>query len=383
MAKATMGLRRGPRACAAVVVLALVGLAATAASASALPARFWGVVPQAAASSEQLARLHRGGVGSIRVAFDWTSLQSQRGATIDWSGVDSMVEKATANGIAILPFLTGAPAWAVPQGTVRGSGGAKAPARLPIASAAAAGWREFVQQAVLRYGSTGSFWVAHPTLPALPIRTWQIWNEPNFKYFVAKPNPTEYGKLVKASNAAIKSVDPGAKVVLAGLFGRPKGSRTKSGKHKSLNWYAKDFLEAMYKANPGIKSSFAGVALHPYTPRYQELPEEIEEIRNLLKDEKDSGKGLWITELGWSSEPPDPAIDQFAKGLAGQARELRGAFGLLRNKAANWKLKQVYWFSVDDVDGACNFCGGAGLFGAGFKPKKAWFEYVKFAGGTP
>ncbi len=35
-----------------------------------------------------------------------------------------------------------------------------------------------------------------------PIRTWQIWNEPNFKYFVAKPNPGEYGKLVKISNAA-------------------------------------------------------------------------------------------------------------------------------------------------------------------------------------
>jgi hypothetical protein len=48
-----------------------------------------------------------------------------------------------------------------------------------------------------------------------------------------------------------------------------------------------------------------------------------------------------------------------------------------------WKLQRVYWFSVDDDPGACNFCDGSGLFGKGFIPKKSWFAYVKFAGGTP
>ena len=58
-------------------------------------------------------------------------------------------------------------------------------------------------------------------MPKRPIRTWQIWNEENFKYFVARPNPAEYGKLVKLSYAAIKGVDPGAKMILGGLFARP------------------------------------------------------------------------------------------------------------------------------------------------------------------
>ena len=48
-----------------------------------------------------------------------------------------------------------------------------------------------------------------------------------------------------------------------------------------------------------------------------------------------------------------------------------------------WKLKRVYWFSVDDQTGVCNFCDGSGLFAQGFVPKKSWFAYVKFAGGTP
>ncbi len=371
------------RACAAVLAIAVLVLAATAASAMALPSRFWGVVPQATPSSEQFQRLHRGGVRAVRVGIDWGYVQPRRGGEFEWSGVDRLIENAVENGISVLPFLTGAPSWAVHSRNVQGGHGAKAPAHLPVSGAAASGWRRFLREAVLRYGPEGSFWSEHPNLPRLSLRTWQIWNEPNFKYFVARPNPAEYGKLVKASDAAIGSADPGAKVILAGLFGRPKGARNRrTGKHKSINWYAKDFLEVMYKRNPGIKAKFDGVALHPYAPRYQELPEQIEEVRDLLKLEKDSGKGLWITELGWSSERPSQG-DQFAKGVSGQAQQLRGAFRILRNRQRKWKLRQVYWFSVDDAAGACNFCGGSGLFGEGFKPKKAWYEYARFAGGRP
>jgi hypothetical protein len=372
------------RACVAAVA-ALILSASFASAAQALPVGFWGVVPQSSLSQEQFQRLARGGVESVRLPFGWGSIQPTRNGEYQWGAIDSQVEAAAKAGVRVLPFLSGAPTWAVPAVYVSGTGRSlKAPAHLPVGGAGRAGWIAFVTAAVARYGPAGSFWTEHPSISPLPIRSWQIWNEPNFKYFVAKPNPTEYGLLVKSSSTAIRSVDPGAKVILAGLFARPKGSRNpRTGKHKSLNWYASDFLEAMYKGNPGIKSRFGGVSLHPYTRSYRELPEEIEEIRNLLKFEKDPSKGLGITELGWSSEPPDPAADQFAKGVAGQARELRGAFTLLRRNAAKWRLQQVYWFSVDDAEGACNFCGGSGLFGTGFKPKKSWNEYVKFAGGTP
>jgi Glycosyl hydrolase catalytic core. len=138
----------------------------------------------------------------------------------------------------------------------------------------------------------------------------------------------------------------------------------------------------MYKRNPGIKAKFNGVALHPYTGKYQDLTPEIEEFRNVLTANHDPGKGLWITELGWSSQAPTPT-NIFAKGMAGQATQLKGAFSLLARNQAKWKLQRVYWFSVDDAAGACNFCGGSGLFAEGFVPKKSWYAYVKFVGGTP
>lgn len=362
---------------------AIAVFASLASTAHALPAGFWGIVPQSGLSAEQFQRLGNGGVESIRIPVGWPSVQPTPGGPFDWSGFDNQVEEAAKAGIKVLPFLSGAPEWAVPAKAVSGTGGMlKAPARLPVSGAARAAWVDFLTGAVARYGPNGSFWAEHPGIPSRPIRVWQIWNEPNFKYFIARPNPGEYGTLVKISHTALRAVDPGAQVLLAGLFARPKGARTAAGKHKSLNWYASDFLSQMYKRTPGLRKKFNSVALHPYTIRAKELPEVTEEFRNVLKANRDGGKGLWMTELGWSSGKSSRA-NLFAKGPAGQARELRTAFTLLRNKQVKWKVKAVFWFSVDDAPGACNFCDGSGLFGPGFQPKPAWFSYVRFAGGTP
>jgi hypothetical protein len=385
MSKGTLQIGRGARAWAAVLSIALLGLALFAAAAQAVPTTFWGVVPQAIPSQEQFQRLQRGGVDSTRIAIDWGGVQPARGGALNWSNTDAVVAKAANAGIEVLPFLNGAPSWAVPSVWVPGSGHTvKAPSHLPAAGSAASAWSTFVQGAVARYGPNGTFWAENPTVPRRPIRTWQIWNEPNFKYFVAKPNPAEYGHLVKLSYAALKSSDAGAKLLLGGMFSRPKGGKSTKEKPKRV-YFASDFLEQMYKTTAGIKSKFSGVALHPYTGRYQELPEEIEEVRDVQKANGDSGKSLWITELGWSSQPP-PAnrfANIFAKGPAGQVAQLKGAFSLLVAKQAKWKLQRVYWFSVDDQPGTCNFCDGSGLFAHGFVPKKSWFAYVQFAGGTP
>lgn len=366
---------------ALAVALALVFALAFASRAEALPANFWGAVPQSELDAEQFKRLGRGNVESVRVSFDWSQLQPQRGAPIDWSRIDTTVEGAALAGIEVLPTVTGAPNWAVPSARVPGGGRNTAPRHLPVSGAAAAGWKSLLGQAVERYGHNGTFWTAHPSVPPQPIRAWQIGNEPNFKYFVTKPNPAEYGKLVKLSYSAVKSVDPGAQVVLAGLFARPKGSRTKSGKHKSLNWYASDFISKMYETNPGIKSRFDGVALHPYAYYASELPGLVEELRDVLVEHGDPGARLWITELGWSSGKPTRS-NLFAKGPGGQANQLSAAFRKLRAKQKKWRIQRVYWFSVDDAEGACNFCSGSGLFGPEFVPKKSWFAYVKFSGGV-
>lgn len=371
---------RKSRALALATSVSLLALLAFATAARAVPATFWGVVPQANPSEEQWARLKAGGADSVRIPIDWAAVEPHRN-TYDWTEIDQLVKRTAAVGLEMLPFISNAPRWAVPQATVPGTGGAKAPLRLPVSGTAAQAWSAMLQQLVGRYGPNGTLWAQNPTVPKRTIHYWQIWNEPNFHYFVAHPNAAEYGKLVKLSFTALRGADPGAQVILAGLFARPKGGKAKG----ATNPYASKFLQTMYEETPGIKTKFNGVALHPYTGNYTELTPEIEEFRKVLTVNHDAAKGLWITELGWSSQPPpaNPLLNIFAKGLKGQAQQLKGAFTLLSAKVAAWKLKRVYWFSVDDQAGACNFCDGSGLFKEGFIPKPSWTEFVKFAGGTP
>jgi hypothetical protein len=368
------------RAWIAAVAVSLAGTAALAPAATALPGDFWGVSPQAMPSVEQFQRLRTGGVDSVRIPISWAAVQPSNGAETSFAASDQLVAGAVAAGLNVLPFVYEAPSWAVAPARVPGSS-AKAPKTLPVKTGSQRNaWSNFLKLVVGRYGPGGSFWRANPALPESPIRTWQIWNEENFKYFVARPSPSDYGKLIDVSYAALKSADPGAKLILGGMFARPKEAEFK-GKPVQA-YFATDFLEQVYSSTPDVKKKFVGIALHPYTTKYQQLTPDVEEFRAVLKANHDAGKGLWITEIGWSSEKPS-AGDSFAKGPAGQAAQLKGAFNLFKRNQAKWKLQRIYWFSVDDQANNCNFCGGSGLFGSGFAPKKAWFEYVKFAGGRP
>lgn len=369
------------RAWLAAVAVSVVAMAAVSPTAMAVPAGFWGVSPQNPPSIEQFQRLRAGGVDSVRIPLSWAATQPLGGAEANFAGSDHLVAGAVAAGLNVLPFVYDAPAWAVTSARVPGST-ARAPKTLPVKTGPQrTAWANFLKLVVARYGPGGSFWAANPALPESPIRTWQIWNEENFKYFVVRPSPSDYGKLINVSYAAIKSVDRSAKLILGGMFSEPNEAKFKRKPPQA--YFATDFLDGVYKTTPGVKSKFSGVSLHPYTAKYQELTADIEAFRLVLKENHDAGKKLWITEIGWSSEPPDPVHNAFAKGPKGQVTQLKGAFNLFRSKAAKWKLQRIYWFSVDDQPNSCNFCDGSGLFSDGFVPKKSWFAYVKFAGGTP
>jgi hypothetical protein len=379
MRKATVQLSFRARAWLAALSIAAFGIVVAAPAAQALPANFWGVVPQTNPDAAEFQRLKSGGVDSFRIPVSWGSVQPTPNGPPDWSIVDPLVSGAATAGIEVFPFLYGAPAWAVPTDLSIPS---LPPRFLPVRNGKQrSGWKRFLAHAVQRYGPRGTFWAENPGVPKRPIRIWQVGNEVNFKYFVARPNPAEYGQLVKLSYAALKAADRGARIVLSGLFAHPAEARIKRGPRQAYT--APEFLEQMYRRTPGIKRKFHGVALHPYTGTYKRLPLYIEEIRDLLVENGDAGKGLFLTELGWSSQPARGRQDGFAKGRRGQVRELKGAFRLLRENQRRWRLQRVHWFSVNDLEGACNFCDGSGLFEEGFVPKPSWFAYARFAGGRP
>ena len=100
-----------------------------------------------------------------------------------------------------------------------------------------------------RSGST------HRALPYRPIEIWQIWNEPNLSSFYRPAvDPIGYAALVEAGAAAIRSQDPDATVLLAGLT----GTRTNAKRRSTTA-----FLTQLYSV-PEIAASFDGIAVHPY-----------------------------------------------------------------------------------------------------------------------
>jgi glycosyl hydrolase family 42 (putative beta-galactosidase) len=351
-----------------IPLLALVAALLTPAAAQALPRGFFGIAPQTSLTEKDGAYMKAGGIGSIRMPMVWAAIQPTEAREYDWSGTDPVVEVAARHGLTVLPFLYSTPSWLT-----------KKPTTLPVENAREKkAWSAFVEAAVHRYGPGGEFWDEHgPTAPPSarltpqPIRTWQIWNEANFFYFAFPVSPSGYARTLALAHSAVKAVDPAARVLLSGLFGKPD-----EGGRRGMP--AASFLRALYRV-PGIKADFDGVALHPYAFHVDDLEALVEGMREVVVENHDGAAGLYITEMGWGSQN-DSNVVAFEQGIAGQARELRKAYAFLIANRARLNLKGTYWYSWKDNPEytECSFCDSVGLFsaGPGFHPKPAWTAFV-------
>lgn len=366
-----------------LIVLLAVGLLAAAllatvptgsAKTTRVPHGFFGIGPQTALTPADARYMKAGGIESVRIPILWESVQPTLHGGYQWEGVDEMVGMLANAGLRVFPVIQGTPPWLTSD-----------PRIMPVNSARQRGmWKAFLSAVVARYGPTGEFWAERtpgvvkyePAVPhPLPIRTWQVWNEANFFYFAKPISPGRYGKLVTISSQAIKAVDPGARVILAGLFAEPKTPRARG-------MDATDFLSDLYRTR-GIKSRFDGISLHPYAIDAEQLEEMTEGVLEVVRENRDS-PSLYITELGWGSENNFDEV-AFEQGMGGQKKQLKDSYAYLLDNRRRLNLKGVYWFSWKDVDESCSFCDSVGFFRAGpkFRAKPSWHAFVRITGGRP
>jgi hypothetical protein len=336
------------------------------------PKGFFGIVPQTPVGPEDMEYMEAGGIESIRLTLPWAGVQPRKNGPYDWTGFDNAMEMASRAGLRVLPSIGSPPKWIARKETT-----------LPVNSSRVRGaWMAFLRAAVARYGPGGDFWdqtggVGPNYEPAIvdprPIREWQIWNESNFFYFAYPVSPNSYAKLVTLSSKAIKSVDPRAKVVLAGLFAEPT-ARGKKGMP------ATTYLERLY-AIPGFKNRFDGFDLHPYAIDSADLERMIEEFVAVARENRDR-PALYLTELGWGSENNFDEV-AFEQGVRGQVKQLKASYKYLIENARRLNLKAAYWFSWKDLPESCTFCDSVGFFKAGpkFRAKPAWHAFVRITGG--
>lgn len=353
------------RRAAAILTLALVAtlLPAVAAAQGAtrpLPKDFLGIAPQTAVYDDDTVWMGAARIGYIRAPVAWSGVESRPGS-YNWAGLRGVVRAGARAGISIMPFLYSTPGWVSPKVT-----------NLPVGGNATQAWTNFLTAAVRRFGPNGSFWAENPDLPEVPIRRWQIWNEPNFHYFTTPASPARYARLLRASSLAIKAVDPGAEVITGGLFGKPRERPPRA-------MPAAQFLNRLYRVR-GIKRFFDGVALHPYAAKPKLLAEIVSQVRRVSIRNRDRGVNMFITEMGWGSQADSDVA--FEVGPRGQARRLWKTYRYLIRNRLRLRLKTAYWFTWKDVAGTnCGFCDSTGLFysGDGFAPKPAWGSFVKMS----
>jgi hypothetical protein len=94
----------------------------------------------------------------------------------------------------------------------------------PTPSAAAAEIGPIVAGLAQRYGPGGTFWSAHPSLPYMPVESFEIGNEPNLptKWVVDATHmhwtdPSSYAQVYEAARTALHQVDPTGVAVVGGL----------------------------------------------------------------------------------------------------------------------------------------------------------------------
>lgn len=327
---------------------------------------FFGIAPNETPDDSDLARMTAGGIGSYHVLFSWQTVEAEKGA-YNWSGYDAEFARLAKFGIEPVPYVIGTP-----------PGYADVSSDPPTDDAKAFdAWAEFLKAAVERYGPDGELWrslaAADPDLVPKPPRTWEIWNEPNSSVFwTPAPDPGAYAELLKRSSRVIKSVDPEAEVMTAGMFITPQSD----GAINSI-----DFLREVYE-HRGIADAVDVVGIHPYGPTAGDVIDQVEKTHELIA-EVDPDASLWVTEIGWGSDPSSG--NDLAKTPEQQGELLGESLGTMLDRRDEWGLEGVIWFTWRDVDTGveCGWCASAGLVDADRDTKPAWTAFTDITGGDP
>jgi hypothetical protein len=350
-----------------VIVLAALALSLlTPSTSAAAKSEFFGIVQGPTLDGVDMTQMKAARVRTNRFLFNWEWVQPVAGPP-KWGFTDAFIGRLAVRGIRSVPAVWGNPDWVF-------GGDARAPIDRPQDVTA---WQNFLKALVGRYGQGGSYWATAyrqqygAGATPLPIQSWQIWNEPNLKkFYVPYPAPKHYARLVRISHGAIKSKNPQARVVLAGMPGY--------GDVKA--W---DFLQEFYSV-AGIKNYFDAAALHPYATDLAHVRLQIQKVRDVMANRADGATPLWLTELAWGSAPPDDF--GLNKGPTGQANMLRDSYRMILNNRRAWNVQRLFWYLWRDPrprpGTVCSFCDSAGLWTYNRTKKLAYDRFYDFTAET-
>jgi hypothetical protein len=273
--------------------------------------------------AQTLATQRGSGVELIRQKFDWAIIESSP-RRYNFSWYDGFVLAAASHGIRVLPVLFNAPGF-----YARRRGNAFCPPRRMARMA------RFARALVRRYGPRGSLWRQNPGVRKLPIRSWQIWNEPNLRvYWCGRPRARAYARMLRIVGRSIRRVSRRAEIVTAGL---PASKLTGTVPLRR-------YIRQLYRA--GAKRWFTTLAINSYARNHRDLGRLLRGTRRLMNARRDRRARIWVTELGWGDRGPR---HRFIVGSRGQARRITRSFAYLHRHWRRLRLRGVVYYSWRDA----------------------------------
>jgi hypothetical protein len=293
--------------------------------------------------------------GIVRITIDWSTVAKRRpqkpadpaDSAYNWTAVDHVISKASANKVRVLATIYGTPRWA-----------GRARNRLPNRMT---DLRLFSHAAARRY--SGTYRVeAGENEPArrLPaVRHWLAWNEPNNPIFL-KPqwkrfrggwrpqSAFDYAKICSAVWAGVHSTRLAGEKVACGATGprgndAPRSSRPSTSPLVFMTWLRRAGLKRFdaYAHHPYYSSRFERPGTVPSSKKSVTLG-NIGVLINQINRLWGRKKRLWVTEYGYQTSPPDR---HFGVRYRTQAKYVHQAFAIARRTR---RIDMIVWFLIRD-----------------------------------
>jgi polysaccharide biosynthesis protein PslG len=283
----------------------------------------------------QLQMIKEAGFGWIRQQFRWDDLEiSARGDFTDrrnspeisaWDKYDNIVALSERYGVRIMARLGSPPRWSQAEGALPG------------------------YEPPTNYDDFANYARTLATRYKGKITHWQVWNEPNLtpEWGNLSPDPEAYTDLLCRTFKVLKEVDP-ANVVIMGALGP-----TFEISERNLTDYL--YLQRMYDAGAG--KCFDILSVQGYGLRSSPADQRMRAtfinfnhplyLREIMVNNGDAAKPIWISEMAWNPVPDDPTIkDKERFGQVTDEQAARYGVEAWERIRREWKWVGVvnYWF---------------------------------------
>lgn len=263
----------------------------------------------------------------VRLDIGWQNIQPDGPDSYDPAGVrkvDASISEARSRGLKVLLLFYWAPEWA--SGTTKKNGRPRDPSQY----ASAAAW------VADRYdGGLGS---------DLTVDGIELWNEPDLdRFWTAEPAATrvsDFATLVRVAGAAVKQANPRMTVVTGGLS------------LLDVNW-----LDAFYRADPGLGTSYDALGLHAYPSPSDSPPEHFDvnqpqysmltlgAMAQVMDTWRDPAP-IWVTEFGWATHANIPLVTKpWERGVTEQ-QQADYLLASMQVLGAQPRVAAAFWYDA-------------------------------------